>query len=107
LLDFSLGDEDSSAADDNDIALSALLGLVADTQGQCRHVKRLSVRSREEQNEASGAQEEGFSNDHDETKSAVTSLLEAALQNMSHISHLEYARSVLLSTSYSGFILSY
>jgi hypothetical protein len=86
-LDFALGDEDSSAADDNDIALSALLGLIADTQGQCQHVRRLTVRSREQEGAASTAQEELFSDD--ETISAVASLLETAVGNTNHVSHVE------------------
>jgi hypothetical protein len=86
-LDFALGDEDASAADDNDIAFSALLGLVADTQGQCEHVKRLTVRSREQEGEESKAQDKEF--DNEATTSAVSSLMESALRNMSHVSYLE------------------
>jgi hypothetical protein len=86
-LDFAFGDEVSSAVDGNDIALSALLGLVANMQGQCQYVKRLTVRSREQEGTASRAQEELLSDD--ETISAIVSLLEPALQNMSDISRLE------------------
>ncbi|KAL3487845.1 hypothetical protein BJX62DRAFT_240679 [Aspergillus germanicus] len=87
-LDFALGDGDSSALDDNDIAFSALLGLVADTQGQCQYVQRLSVRSGEQEEEVSKAQDEEFVNEA--TTSAVSTLLQSALRNMSHVSHLDW-----------------
>jgi hypothetical protein len=92
ILDFALSDDDSSAVVDNDTALSALLGLVADTQRQCQYIERLTFRRRGQEYDISMAQGEGLANDDDdddETISALSCLLEPALRNMSNLSHLE------------------
>ncbi|KAJ0422979.1 hypothetical protein BJY00DRAFT_62996 [Aspergillus carlsbadensis] len=88
-LDFASGDGDCSAADDSHTALSALLGLAADTQGQCQYVKRLIVRSRELEGWASRDQDEEVVFD-DEAIAAVGSLLDTAVRNMSHVSRIDW-----------------